>query len=161
MVRRVSQKKKEKRIMNLQDFSEYDTVALARLIASKKNWLETVPSGDPRRNRMVSEINLLENVYLKLEAHTNWVLSAMNAQFNQAMTHAMQHPLAKEGKLNGFLFYWQLNDSYTRLGRERKPLVSLHSNVEVHFPMMQIITPMGDICTAIEIESTTPNTLQR
>ncbi len=140
--------------MNINDYSEYDTVALAQLIAGKRRWLDTIPSGDVRRNRLVSEINLLQGIYLKLEAHTNWVLAPMNAEFTAALSAAMQHPLAQQGRLNGFLFYWQLNDSYTRLHGERCPLVALHSNVPVHFPMMQIEDPRGDICTGIEIMDT-------
>ncbi|MBR4803500.1 MAG: hypothetical protein IK032_02535 [Bacteroidales bacterium] len=145
--------------MNLQDFSEYDTVALARLIASKKNWLETVPSGDPRRNRMISEINLLENVYLKLEAHTNWVLRPMDAAFNRAFIAAMQLPMAKEGRLGGFLFYWQISDYFTRYRNENLASVATFSNVPVTFPDMMLNYPQGCVVKPVSIIEITPDDL--
>ena len=140
--------------MNINDFDEYDTVALAQLIAGKRRWLDTIPSGDVRRNRLITEINLLERIYLNLSAHTNWVLGEMNAEFTKAFQRTMQHPLAKDGRLNGFLFYWHINNNYTRLGHERKPLIATHSNVPVSFCDMIISWPQGVSCTPVDILDT-------
>ena len=137
--------------MTLNDFSEYDTELLLRLIENKCRWLDTLPSGDPRRQRLVQEINTLKACWLKLEAHTNWVMSELNTHFCSGLVEAMQHPLARKLGLNGYLFYWQTNEEYLRIGHERTPLIALKSNVPVHLPGMQIENPHGDLFTPLDL----------
>lgn len=135
----------------LTDYSEYETMQLLKLIESKRRWLEGVPSGDPRRNRMISEINILEACWLKLEMHTNWVLRELDANFAKGFVEAMDDPRARHFGLNGYCFYWQIGDDFYRLGRERVPIIALKSNVPVHLPGMQIEDPRGDLFTPIDI----------
>lgn len=143
--------------MNINDFDEYDTVALAQLIAGKRRWLDTIPSGDVRRNRLITEINLLERIYLNLSAHTNWVLREMNAAFDRAFIATMQLPMAKEGRLGGFLFYWQISDYFTRYRNENLATVATFSNVPVTFPDMMLNYPQGCVVKPVSIIEITPD----
>ncbi len=140
--------------MNIKDFDEYDTLSLGRLVARKMRYLDTLPAGNPQRPHLVQEINLLRDIYLRLAANTNWVCNSMNMEFTAALRGALGGDVAHRLNLNGFLFYWHLNDDYTVLNHERTPLIALHSNVAVHFPMMQIEHPEGDVFSALDIINT-------